>query len=428
MTPERNHIGLLGRIAGMKTFRLQLTLLVALYTLVVYGALYFQTQRLAYDSLRDQGSSYFELVKQTRAWNAERGGVWLLKRDGVETNPYLLDIGLEPDIKTESGAELTLRNPSAMMSEISILTEQASGVSFHLVAENPLNPANAPDEWERNALVELNGGSDELGYRETFEEREDARTYRYLEPLWVDDTCVGCHRDEGYVPGTSRGGITVNIPMDDVDSKLDSTAALLAGMTAITLGLSVGASRWFVSRLQSKLDEANVMVSAMAVTDDLTGLANRRATLDHLAAEFSRSKRTRGNMSVIAIDIDHFKRINDQYGHGVGDEVLREIAIRMRSSIREYDALGRIGGEEFLVVAPETDSQTGTALAERILETVRSLPFSVRDLELDVTVSAGVATITHDDARADALVGRADDALYAAKNAGRDCVRTQEGP
>ena len=424
MANGTERIGLIGRIAGMRTFRIQLAVLVALYTLLAYGALYYQTQRSIDQMLYTQGSSYFDLVKATRVWNAELGGVWVAKHPGVETNPYLLEIGIPADIKTESGADLTLRNPAAMMTEISNITEMGTGVSFHLVSQDALNPDNSPDDWENSALRALETG--EVEFVEMSGMVDGEKVYRYIEPLEVDATCTGCHQGQGYNEGDLRGGITINIPLDAVDRQLESTVALLAGLALITLALAVAASQWFAVRLNTRLEEANELLSEMAVTDDLTGLSNRRALFDRLGEEFSRSKRTQTPISTIILDIDHFKRINDQYGHAVGDGVLREIAARMEASLREYDSLGRIGGEEFAVVSPGTDLEAGHALAGRMLEMIRSSPFSINDLELNVRCSAGVATISVQDERSDELLARADDALYQAKNDGRDRVRTEE--
>ncbi len=416
--------GLVSRIAGMRTFKIQLAALVFLYTVIVYGALYYQNQRAFSGLLRTQGESYAQLVKSTRTWNSDMGGVWVVKRDGVDTNPYLEHIGIPADLKTEAGTELTLRNPSAMTQEISKITEAGNGVFFHLVSGVVLNPENSPDAWEESALDTLENTNAQ--FAETIESIDGRRYYRYMSPLAVDKTCLACHQAEGYTEGDLRGGITINIPLDKVDEQLRSSNMLLGGLVVVTLVLSVGASQWFVDRFSIRLDAANEKLSEMAVTDDLTGLANRRALFDRLGEEFSRSKRTGIPVSVIELDIDYFKQINDRYGHGVGDEVLREIAERMSASLRGYDMLGRVGGEEFLVVSPNTDLAPGTALAERMLDTIRSEPFSISDLELKVTMSAGVSTIQDSDVRADDLVARADDALYAAKRAGRNCVRTQE--
>lgn len=412
-----------GGTSGLLAFRLQMAALITLYTVIVFGALYLQTRSTLYASLRSEGQSYFNLVVQTRAWNSHYGGVWVVKRPGVETNPYLIKMGIPADITTENNIELTLRNPSAMTREVSELTDISSGVTFHLTGENPVNPANAPDSWERAALLGFEEGEQSA---ETFDRDSSTPSYRFMAPLFVDDFCLQCHGEQGYKVGDVRGGLSVSIPTETIDNQLRATAANLSVLALLTLGVAVGTSEAFVLQLRRRLDIANAMLASMAVTDDLTGISNRRAIMARLTQEFSRSKRSTDPLSLIALDIDHFKRINDQHGHAVGDEVLKEIATRMGGSLREYDGFGRTGGEEFLVIAPQTEPGAASRLAERIISQVRAQPISVGDLELTVSASAGVATIDTFDERSDDLLARADQHLYRAKAAGRDAVRTDD--
>lgn len=151
--------------------------------------------------------------------------------------------------------------------------------------------------------------------------------------------------------------------------------------------------------------------------DPLTGVLNRRASEERMTEELARCDRYRRPLSVILFDIDHFKRVNDLHGHATGDAVIVEVAARVRDSIRTTDALVRWGGEEFLVVLPETDAAGAKLTAERIVRVVREAPLA----GLDVTVSAGVATLRRGDDRA-ILVARADECLYAAKRGGRDRI------
>jgi hypothetical protein len=264
----------IGRLAGMRTFRWQIAVLIVVYTIVVYGALYLQTQRMLQDQLRVQGASYFDLVKQTRAWNSGYGGVWVLKTHGVETNEYLEQIGIPADILTESGTELTLRNPAAMTIEISELTEEESGVSFHLTSDEPINPENAPDSWESSSLQQLESGSAE--YAETIDRSVTPNVYRYMEPLVVDESCIACHGQE-YELSTRQGAVTVNIPTETADAQLRQTGIVLGVLGVITLLLGIGASQILVNQLQGRLSAANQILSDMAITDELTELANRRA-------------------------------------------------------------------------------------------------------------------------------------------------------
>ena len=162
----------------------------------------------------------------------------------------------------------------------------------------------------------------------------------------------------------------------------------------------------------------------LSVTDPLTGAGNLRHMTTTLAREVERATRFGRPLSLLLLDLDHFKNVNDTYGHTVGDAVLRELARRLAGCVREVDIVARYGGEEFVVVTPETDIVGAEHLAERICEAVREEPFVVGTDIVMVTVSVGIATLpTHGIVSGD-LVRAADEGLYAAKRAGRDqyCV------
>lgn len=164
-----------------------------------------------------------------------------------------------------------------------------------------------------------------------------------------------------------------------------------------------------------------------AVTDELTGIGNRRAGVERLLQELARSKRTGEPLAVLMIDLDHFKNVNDSFGHGIGDAVLRVTAERMRAAVRDYDLLCRMGGEEFVILAPNTDLRQAAQLGERIRRAVGETPLlTVQGREVTVTVSGGVAVTsrldTTRDTTAEELLVRADEALYRAKSTGRDRI------
>jgi len=154
--------------------------------------------------------------------------------------------------------------------------------------------------------------------------------------------------------------------------------------------------------------------------DALTGLGNRRTTLEELQGRFDLSQRHNRPLSVIMCDLDHFKNINDTYGHGGGDVVLQEFGDRVRRNLRTSDLAGRIGGEEFLLVLPETDMEGAKLLAERLRAATADLAFELASGPVTVTCSLGVAQRRAEDRDGGALLARADAALYAAKHGGRN--------
>ena len=188
--------------------------------------------------------------------------------------------------------------------------------------------------------------------------------------------------------------------------------------------------------LQDALLEAQEVLRLQATQDPLTSLWNRGMIMELLGRELARAKRERSPLSVLMLDLDLFKIVNDTYGHMAGDLVLREAAQRLRASVRAYDAVGRYGGEEFLIVSPGCPAAGAVTLAERIRKAVGEKPMDTSEALISITISAGAATAEYVDKRvassknvgeyteAENLVRAADDALYRAKRWGRNRVES----
>jgi diguanylate cyclase (GGDEF)-like protein len=177
-----------------------------------------------------------------------------------------------------------------------------------------------------------------------------------------------------------------------------------------------------VLALQENLLRAQASLTYEATHDQLTGLWNRGMILEHLKGEVSRARRKTAPVGVLMADVDHFKRINDSHGHRVGDAVLREVGQRMRAVLRDYDAIGRYGGEEFLMVLGGADLAGARDVAERVRLAVRSQPVQHGSIALSVSLSLGVACSATVGFEPDALIQVADQALYRAKECGRNRV------
>jgi len=181
-------------------------------------------------------------------------------------------------------------------------------------------------------------------------------------------------------------------------------------------------------RLQDRLQQNYRRSLSLALADELTGLYNRRYLLAHLDELIERVNQDGIGAAVLLVDIDHFKQVNDTHGHAAGDDVLRLLAARAMNSVRTVDLVARLGGEEFVVVMPETDLAIAAVVAERLRLAVAREPFTIKtnDLKLSVTISVGVAAAEGGDDR-DGLLKRADEALYSAKTRGRNRVITNVG-
>ncbi len=176
--------------------------------------------------------------------------------------------------------------------------------------------------------------------------------------------------------------------------------------------------------LQEKLIAAREVARTQATHDPLTGLWNHSAILDILRVELERAQRQGTGLGVAMADLDHFKQINDTYGHRAGDAVLREVAQRMRSAMRPYDSVGRYGGEEFLIVVPGSDAAGAMNQAERLRAATGTDLIQLTKKGLRVTVSLGVAARNESKSTDwESLLRAADAALYQAKRDGRDCAR-----
>jgi diguanylate cyclase (GGDEF)-like protein len=187
------------------------------------------------------------------------------------------------------------------------------------------------------------------------------------------------------------------------------------------LGIFASSLRESLYKRGLQLKEAYKRIEELAELDELTGSFNRRCIMRMLDDEIARAHRTRTPFSVALIDLDWFKRINDAYGHPTGDEVLRTFAITVFANIRSIDRFGRYGGEEFLLILPDTPHDVAARILDRQREIIAELDWSAFSPGMKVTISAGVATLGPDEAP-DALLARADSALYAAKARGRNRI------
>jgi len=219
----------------------------------------------------------------------------------------------------------------------------------------------------------------------------------------------------------AAGDFTVDLPVVGGGEVGELTAVFNDMVSRLRSG------REALDNANDALKKKNEELEKLSVTDSLTGLFNRRQLMEVLEIEGRRTRRHKRPFSVLMLDVDHFKKLNDSHGHLAGDEVLRKLASILSHEIREVDHAARYGGEEFLVMVPETGLEGAAELGERIRARIENERFVVDGKEIRVTASIGIACCPEKGLSAEALIAQADDALYKAKRRGRNRVVTADG-
>jgi diguanylate cyclase (GGDEF)-like protein len=406
-------------------FLLKTGIAIIFFTVGIFIILLVRNNNLVNSQIKTRAKAHIDQILKTRSWNAHYGGVYVEKRPGMESNPYLD----EPDFEARDGKIYTLKNPALMTREISELLGKDRLFRFHMTSLKPINPANKPDEFEGHALRLF-----EKGKKEHFvkEELSGQVTYKYIVPVFIEQACLKCHAKQGYKLGDLRGGISVAFDITDIEKSMKLNKFMILSLGAAAAIAFCGIVYAFTFILMKRLQRAQVKIKELALTDELTGLYNRRYYFDRLSEEIKRSKRFRHSISCILLDIDHFKNVNDTYGHQAGDIVLQNVSAAVRENCREIDIVARYGGEEIVVLLPSTDLKGSYTVAEKIRESVERWENRFDDeVIISVTVSLGVVSFTADDLRKltdmRQIIQYADSALYRAKEKGRNVVEISDG-
>ncbi len=392
---------------------------IGVMVLSIFWGFSYRSNDLLKEQLLQQGQAFFEEVVITREWAAKHGGVYVKIEPDTVVNPYLLQIpGLKVLIKDEDGVAYTLKNPALMTRELSEIAARQDLFMFKITSLNPLNPANKPDPFERSALTAFTQGSKEYF---SFEQMNGEDFFRYMAPLVTEKSCLMCHARQGYKEGDIRGGISVSMPATTILKQIHDNRNYIMLIALVIVGLIFAIIRYVARVFIGDINRAEQQLQEMASHDYLTKLLNRHAGYQRISEEMTRFARTGKPVVLILFDIDHFKRVNDNYGHAAGDMVLQQVASKLLDILRDYDIACRYGGEEFLVVAPDTSGEQGLSLAERLRLTIAETIFTIGSRDISVTVSAGVAIPRGNDT-IEKAISRADTALYEAKNGGRNRV------
>ena len=375
---------------------------------------------------QEMGRTFFKELVIVRRWNAGLGGIYAPVTDRLQPNPYLDDP--RRDLTTTDGQRLTKVNPAFMTRLLSEMPDHtADNIQFRITSLKPLNPNNAPDDWERQALETFERGATEhfAVVRES-----GGPVLRYMGRLATEQACLTCHAKQGYQLGDVRGGIRVSLPLAPFEAAAADSRRQIYWMHGafwlITLallwtgGILLLRNVVQLEGLNRYMKDLNKQLEGAALTDSLTGIPNRLYFDQQLETNMLSNQRYGVAFSVIMLDLDHFKRVNDGYGHAVGDSVLREFSQVVKQQIRLTDQFARWGGEEFIIAAPHTQVDHALSLAERIRTAVAAYAFTTAGSR---TVSIGVIEYRAGET-AMTLLERVDSALYRAKTNGHNRVET----
>jgi diguanylate cyclase (GGDEF)-like protein len=388
-----------------------------------------------------------------------RGRVWVGSDQGVDVS----DGQSWRLFNTDDGLLWNDVNARAFFADRdgSVWIGTSEGVSHHLVSSVAASGPPPPPRVESmmygleslrasNFRTAWSGKPLDISFSPLAYEHEDELTYRYrighIDPDWIETGMSGAHYSP-LPPGAYTFELMSVDPVSRLSSKVTAVSFVIVPrwwqswvadvvMVLAVLACVLAAWRLRVRRLLRRQHELENLVSVrtreleqLATRDALTGLLNRNRIVELLVSEFARSKRAKTALAVVLIDVDYFKAINDEYGHLAGDAVLREMGRRFSSAIRAYDAAGRYGGEEFLVLLPQQEKLADLempkfgARLEKLKTELTAEPVALRDRKLMVTCSFGVALVAGSDTRdSDDALAAADRALYLAKKRGRNRI------
>lgn len=271
-----------------------------------------------------------------------------------------------------------------------------------------ITDVNANIEWANKAFETLTGFSrhEAIGMRPNELVKSGKQDPTFYQNLW--DTILSGNTWRGEIVNRRKNGELYDEEL--VISPVKDQQGCIRHFVGVKQDVSER------KRIQTELWE-------LATTDGLTGFLNRRHFMARLENEFARVQRNNHRVAVLMLDLDHFKQINDGYGHPTGDAMLQHFAGIIRAELRKIDVVGRIGGEEFAIFMPETDAEPAIIIAERLRHVLADTPLVIDKHTISITVSIGIALMHADSGTADCVLTKADKALYTAKENGRNSVR-----
>jgi len=385
--------------------------------------------------LFQEASTLFNNIVTMRKWSSDHGAIYVKAHEGIEPNPYLKD----NHTYTKENELLIKINPAWMTRQLSEISNKNENFYFKITSLNPINPSNTPDKFEKTALQDLNKNIDKKFYTNI-----ENNKYNLMGSLKVEPSCLSCHTEQNYKIGDIIGGLRVSVPIDNYIENIEISNSKTNALYFITFFTSIVfiiiitftissiyARELNIRKLNKTLEkkvhkrtkelrDANKRLTEISTIDYLTNIPNRRCFFESGSKYFYLAKREESDLSIICIDIDHFKKINDTYGHNIGDEILKLIASTINTYVRKSDILARMGGEEFTILVNNMNEEKAFVFAEKIRTHIEKLTYENNDIKIKVTISLGISQMKKDDNKLDSIILRADKALYTAKKLDRN--------
>jgi diguanylate cyclase (GGDEF)-like protein len=357
-----------------------------------------------------------------RVWCTKHGGDYVPVSEHTPPSPFLAHI-TECDLMTSSGGQLNLMNTAYMLQQMMEDYNELYGVKGKITSLNPINPSNAPDEWERDALQAFETGIQE---RIVVTDIDDAPYLRLIRPMIMREGCLECHGHHGYQVGDVHGGIVASVPLTGylaVSKKHEQN--LLFALSLIWLVGMVGIKATGKSSRQriKERKQYEAKIWRQANFDALTSLPNRSLFMDRMERALTYARRHDYKLALLFIDLDGFKDVNDTLGHAHGDLLLQETARRLQGCVREMDTLSRLGGDEFTVILPELADDASAATVAGTILTSLARTYDLDGHETKLSASIGITIYPQDGEDPGVLLQHADTAMYRAKAEGRNTFR-----
>ena len=374
-------------------------------------------------------------------WSTGHDRIYIPQTKDNQPNPYIDHA--EKNIVTPTGTKLTLITPGRLLQQVTQYLNDKT-VKYGVISLQAMNPSTKPTAWQASILRQFLQDPSSKSFTTTQDNR-----FHYITPILAEKNCISCHHKLDLKVGDLMGAVTFSYDLTNINTQKGNLQQqnILSHLLAFSLLMLVSLlalryARRLIVNIETEKKQREQIISdktavlreeikqhkiaraelqRLATHDPLTGIRNRRHFLDCLDAEIQRFQRYSNDFSLLMLDLDHFKKINDRYGHDCGDTVLIKFAKEIKQLLRKSDVFVRYGGEEFAIIATSTRIDSAKRFADKLTRQVAAMSIDYNEHAVGITVSIGVAAPSLlPQPSPELLIATADKALYQAKNSGRN--------